>query len=969
MKKNDRVVLVVGIVILILAATGIYLWAPMETVQGQAKMNEFYNISGTFSNAPRALVVSDMCPFYPLIATPLAVHYDNDGNQELAPLYIENSTNPSTAVEKAMIMIGEIPDLFIEDHVSPKDASIQMAREHWKKSKGALIIEYNQRGYELGILATPMASYLSIPVIVTDEIDTEVRDVLDDLGVTHTFICGENLEGYGKTMKFDNVEEIVDAQIDLVHEKFGMVNYITLTNPIDAWPPKVLDSFTENFGPKTVQSSASVRLFQAILNQGPTVMGTFEIPDDYKYALVKFEGYNLDDEYVEDYGDFVTFKCGANLKDIPSALQINELFLQATSTGGIAERDSDGRLVKDKLYAEAVVYDRGGVEYTVTAKGSWLLKSQGEATATVTVEKLEHPVYSMMQGLSSMAPYLTAYHKGIVFGKTDFAFTADDNVISSETGKPSPGFYMPRRNPRIVDNSNAHIYDEIITPLNDILAKLSNIELNDATDLRDLRNYYDDNPVYIALVGGATGLPNYIYQNYVEPVDYWNGQYSWGVGTPSDVIYGNIDPEPYVWDNIANDIFTEYPYQENIVGRITGWDAQDASALIARNVFYYDILENLDEWKETYAILVGAGMDFRQPLIRFPFAKLFGAAHAGEPMKMWTGFAEITMESIIETIAKPLGFETILDAYEEEALLQGYSDQHLRRLKYEGGLINKVNPFYVPSFKNLIGDGVVKGKELLENSNFILLNGHGNKAIVATDGINLVVTGVGGPFITYLLKKVLEVVSPYTGPGSSLATHGQYNTREVVNLDLKPSFLWLESCICGKFDGIYPETSLGQAFLHAGLASLIASPTGSNIPGGYLEPKRMQIDLPSTVFRAYLRSKLQARQGVYPDKHFGMLVYNDMCFHMQEEDSTIGMAFREAKNNYLPQDADWELWWSPPLVTTGDIKEDLEIRNTYIERMKENAVADPFMMKNKYTTFQEYLLFGDPALNPYIPGE
>jgi hypothetical protein len=90
---------------------------------------------------------------------------------------------------------------------------------------------------------------------------------------------------------------------------------------------------------------------------------------------------------------------------------------------------------------------------------------------------------------------------------------------------------------------------------------------------------------------------------------------------------------------------------------------------------------------------------------------------------------------------------------------------------------------------------------------------------------------------------------------------------------------------------------------------------------------------------------------------------------MKDEDSTIGMAFREAKNNYLPQDADWELWWSPPLVTTGDLKEDIEIRNTYIERMKENAVTDPYMMKNKYTTFQEYLLFGDPALNPYVPGE
>lgn len=968
MKKNDKIVVTLGVVILILAATGIYLWAPMETAQGVAGIDEFYDISGMISNAPSGVVVSDMCPFYPLIVTPLAVHYDRDGNQEIVPLFIQNYTNPSTAVTRAIAML-DTPDVFIEDYISPKEASIMIAKDHWKKSEGALLIEDNQMGYELGILATPMASYLSIPVIVTDMIDNEVENILENLGVTHTFVCGENLTGFGKVMRFNNVDEVIDAQIELVLEKFGMIDYITLTNPIDAWPPEVLDSFTKTMGPKTLTSGASTRLAQGATSMGAVLLDTFEIPEDYKYALIKFEGYNLETEHVDDYGDSVGFSCGANLDDIPSALQKTEVFSQTTAAGGVAIRDADGRILQDRLYVEAVLYDRGGVEYSVRTSAQLMLKKSGQSTATVTVEKLEHPVYSLMKKLSSMSPYLAAYHKGIVFGKKEFAFAADDHVISSETGKPSPGFYMPRRNPRLVENSNAHIFDNIITPLNDILARLAKIELNDATDLEDLRNHYTDHPVYIALVGGATGLPNYIYQNYMEPVDYWNGQYSWGVGTPSDVIYGNIDHDPYKWDNIANDIFTKYPYQENIVGRITGWDAQDASALIARNVFYDDIIEDLEEWKNSYAVLVGAGMDFRQPLIRFPLAKLFGAAHPGEPMKMWTGFAEITMESIVETLAKPLGFETIFTAFEEEALRQGFSDEHLKQLKKNGGLINRLNPFYIPMFKSLVGDGNVIGGEIVEKSNFILLNGHGNKNIMATDGINLVATGFGGPFITYFMKKFLEVVSPYTGPGSSLAIHGQYNTRETAQIEFQPSFLWLESCICGKIDGISPQTSLGQAFLHAGLASLVASPTGSNIPGGYLEPKNRQWDTPFSVLRAYVSSKLNARQGIYPDKHFGILVYDDMCKYMRDEDSTIGMAFREARNNYLPQDADWELWWSPPLVTTGNLQEDIEIRNTYIERMQENALVDPFMMKNKYTTFQEYMLFGDPALNPYVPAE
>ena len=216
----------------------------------------------------------------------------------------------------------------------------------------------------------------------------------------------------------------------------------------------------------------------------------------------------------------------------------------------------------------------------------------------------------------------------------------------------------------------------------------------------------------------------------------------------------------------------------------------------------------------------------------------------------------------------------------------------------------------------------------------------------------------------------MEIVSPYAGPGASLSGHGAYTTREVTKMEFDgPSFVWLESCICGKFDGLYPKNSLAQAFLHSGVTSMVASPTGSNIPGGYLEPKKRQMDTPFTVFRAYFKNKQNVKKGIYPDPHFGFLIYSDMCHDMKDNDATVGMAFRNAKNAYLPQDADWELWWSPPLVTTGNYQEDLKLQEEYSEKMKSEALADPYMMKNKYTSYQEYLLFGDPALNLYLPSE
>ncbi len=40
---------------------------------------------------------------------------------------------------------------------------------------------------------------------------------------------------------------------------------------------------------------------------------------------------------------------------------------------------------------------------------------------------------------------------------------------------------------------------------------------------------------------------------------------------------------------------------------------------------------------------------------------------------------------------------------------------------------------------------------------------------------------------------------------------------------------------------------------------------------------------------------------------------------------SIGLAYRNARNQYLPQDAEWLVQWSPLLVTTGIKELDAEI--------------------------------------------
>ena len=266
MKKNDKIVVVAGVAILILASIGIYYWdyeAEVET----AGIDQFVSLTGVLKDTPAAITVSDSCPFYPLIATPVAINYDSDGLQRVIPLYVKDFENPSSAVIKVEItQIGIVADEIVGDEESAKDVSLRFAKEYWESSTGALIIEYTQEGYNLGVLATPLASYLSIPVIVTDEIDADVLDVFSELGVERTIVCGD-LEGYGEVLKFNSVGDVVNASIEIVTEKFKEVDYITLTNPVDAWPPEVLDSITKEFDTMTLQSGASSRLFQSMKSQ------------------------------------------------------------------------------------------------------------------------------------------------------------------------------------------------------------------------------------------------------------------------------------------------------------------------------------------------------------------------------------------------------------------------------------------------------------------------------------------------------------------------------------------------------------------------------------------------------------------------------------------------------------------------------------------------------------------------------
>jgi len=991
MKQNVKIGIFIGIIVIIAALFVVFYDA--DDQPGLIEPEDIYSLTGSLQNIPDAIEVSDENPFYALIATPVAVHYDLSNTQEIIPLYITNMTEPSDSIlrlQNDQLNEYKVTDLMAFRDDSMKDFSLNIAKRYWEKSNAAMIIENSKEGYYLGVNAAPIASYLSIPIIIADEIDDEIHRILDELRVENLLICGHNITGYKDIYSYrayTTIEDVVNESVNLVQEKFDEVGYITLANPLDAFPPKVIDEKEFRFSSETVPSASMNR--QSTIGFIYTYLKKnahweFTIPKDYKYALIEFEGVNHETEGVSEFGDYAEF----SINSLDGSIILSSL----KTLNGILDKDERGNIIADTVYTEYVMYDCGDISFSVTGLGSWALKDSGDISAKVTVKKLDSPLYPLMKQLSAIAPYLTAYHKGVVFAKPDFAFTADDDVINSK-GETCPGYYLPGRNPALVPMSNEHLFENIHEPLNQLLSNISGIPYESKVDLKYLTEQFKEYPLYIALVGGATMLPRYFYQNGVEPIGDIDGDgiddsvslNFGGGGTQSDNIYGNIDPIEGDWSNLANDVYSgDYPFIENIVGRIAAWDVQDADALAIRSIFYDDIIKNEDQWKDTFGNLIGAGIDFRKPLWveffnHFPISKqiigLFNTLTLGMlnyevgPWKSDTGFGEVMAETIEHEIGSDLGFdvETLLN---EASMLQGFSDDALNELK-TASLWNRLT-FSKRMVKNLASDEEVNGKDVLEKSNFIWATGHGSPFGFGMDGPDLVYSAYDGLLLNVprVWSNILQrSISPFFlgsfwGPGGSLGKAGEYTSQHVSKIELGPSFMWLESCFCGRITGIYPENSVNQAFIHAGLASLVASTTGSNIPGGYLEPKAHMADTIFSVNRLKRQWDKELDEGNYPELHFGWKIFDDLCHMVVEENMSVGHALRDARNQYLPDDAEWQLWWSPPLSLLFD-------GGAYKDFLKRTSGADTSgygpHLAEKFTSFNEYVLFGDPAFNPYEP--
>ncbi|MCK5558986.1 MAG: hypothetical protein KAJ51_00270, partial [Thermoplasmata archaeon] len=698
---------------------------------------------------------------------------------------------------------------------SLKQTSIGVATAYWERSDGVMLIKDDFVGYEFAVCAGPLASYVNIPIIVTNAIDSDVKSVLSNLGVKYSIVCGD-LEGYGKIMRFASDSDIVtiqDLTIDFVRHADGLnsdVTYITIANPLDITEPKVQDSTEVHFdGEIYHHASTSPGVWPGTEEVSAGVDFEFEIPEGYNYALMHF---TLKFQPHEE-ADLTGERMYAWVFDLESesGAEEQEAFF-GTPAGRI---EGDYRIVdydlllfndsgKHKIHVEGrETFD--GVPIPVVNQDPVFFDLD------VRIEKLDNPILPLMKDLSCLAPYATAYHQGVVMASPDYALQYAGYTGCVDCGEPT----VDKKAIETANNQSIIVHKDLVKLLGRLAGHSRCEVLGDTELINDLASSYYDNPVHIAIIADTNMVPHYYYPG---------GDGTEGWGEPGDTFYAdiNVDYTDAFKDLGEGKINPSYPDLELPIGRFTGYDTQDVSALIARTFFYYDILDTYrgydqgdvhSKWKDNAYAFLGS---------QIPVELMYGAL----------------FDQIVESMS-------------------------------EGGFVVKETD---------------QARSHRENSDKY------------QTGSNYIIGGVHGFYYWYVPASRTK----YAGGSAYDVAH----TRE---LNFGPSTMFLVSCVTGRIDGLKPENCLALAYMHGGMNAYLGA-TRSTYGG---------------VDQADMDMRLEPTGAVMLSKLFTEEV-------MSNDD--VGIALRDAKNLYLPQDA-----------------------------------GNPDNLGIPGIIYGHYIIHGDPAFNPYEP--
>jgi len=604
--------------------------APSQTSYQKAGIDDLLASKSTRNSFTYDAVIASLdSAYYALMATPLAIYYEGKENKTFPLIVVgEDQEIQDHGVSKSVkrffeakpsigaVSVGKTPDAgamisqLIEGGTVSK-TSFALALRFWKQTDTVLLVKESQDGYNLGMPAGPLASYLNMPIIVTKS-TADAMPTLDKLGVKNVIIAGK-LDPCKKTWKLKNVDDISNItalgvkakdgkQKSVLVDRLGSkCEYVTLANPIDAHHPKVLAQNVTIFeGTLTSKDTGSV-YFPTTADPTHTVT----VPADWKYVNVILDSYMpftkspdpRRDPDKDGQRSYVYFGIDENSD---GAMEKMEFFAPSLAYENI--RDSGGNALAGHAYMEHPIFESPG-EHVVQIAGTlhmqfpenlpWdppVAAPTTKYNITVTVQKLEDPIFPYMHNMSSMAPYLTAYHRGVILGEPEYAVNGGGPDLSCSCDPVISESGMQAANNKTIMTKKA---------LNSFLARLDGASASNGSGYTELAGKYAaklPQAFPVAFCADPGMIPWYYY-----PTSGQVDEAQQGMGLPSDNFYADIDADP------ENPPFSESggdPSLELAVGRVIGWDVQDQSALIARTIFYNDIIGSFEghsgqSWKNS----------------------------------------------------------------------------------------------------------------------------------------------------------------------------------------------------------------------------------------------------------------------------------------------------------------------------------------------------------------------------------
>jgi len=836
MADRKRKAAAVGVVVILLIAMFVVLMGPGDESSEPAQFNDLLASQSTRTQTETggSIVASEADPFFAIISTPVAVHYEETGDRMATPLLVAG-TDPSISVERfllaynkpTVIAVGPVGQLSVpvsmkvlEEDV--KHTSTSVAETFWTQADGAMIVRGDKEGYDLAVAAAALASYLDIPIIVTDEICPGVTSTLENLGVKYT-ICLGDAPGYGRVFRLQTLTEIQDTMRDFIVDPRGLadeVKYLTIANPQDITRMKVLESTTFHFEDQIYDHSTRDNVLAGTTPVPAEADYEFEIPSDYEFCNVHFTLKFRGNQWADEIGSRIYAYCFDGDEEYDGAPAMETFF--GTPAGRI---EGEYRIVDFDL---PLNNDTGFHLLSLMAREIWsgsppgpagIIKAQPEwFYLDVVVEKLESPVYPLMGSLSSMASYLTAFRQGITMADPSYS-------LMSPSYQGSVACDEPTINEKGIWAANVkamEVHNETVMTL----ARLVGVEtegiMEDHAMLNDLADHYYYNPVDVGIIADTNMVPHYYFAG---------GMAQEGYGEPGDIIYGDINMDPLDPPNDVGDgrINSAYPDLELPVGRIDGFDVQDTSALLSRTFFYYDIIDSFTGYQQ------------------------------GDVHTEWknNGYVFLGSEIPVETMYP--------------------------------SLITQMNSEYQ--------DGGLNPKSTTE------ILSHRENSQKFQEGSNYIIGGVHGFYYWY----VPAARSKYSG-GSA------YDVAHVREMDFGPSTMFMISCVVGRIDGLDPENSLAMAYMHSGMNAYVAATRSTY---GWIDAG--------------------ADGDIRLDSEGAVLMGEYFSEYVLSEDQTVGLALRNAKNDYIVDDG------------IGGYINDLDDHYAYM-------------------IYGHYILHGDPAFNPYEPG-